>query len=199
MARYPRELVTLASYLRKLPGVGLRTSERFAFDLLYWQKEELTTLAQLLEKIQERLPPCTCCGSLTEGGVCLFCTDERRQSGQLCLVASARDPFAVESTGCYQGLYHVVEHLLSPLDGHHPESLGLDLIADRIARENIREMIIAFDSTLEGDTTALYIKQHFVSHDLRIVRLAFGLPVGSSLEAIDSGTLSRALSGRQSF
>ena len=199
MAQIPRPLATLASYLKKLPGVGSRTSERFAFELLSWNPDELKAFGALLQEIQGEIPPCPVCGCLTDRTVCAFCNEPSRNSSQLCLVSSPRDPFAIESTHSYHGLYHVIEHLLSPLDGRHAAALRLDRIEERIVKQGIKEVIIAFDSTLEGDATALYLKQHLERPELNISRLAFGLPVGSSLETIDGGTLTRALSGRQSF
>jgi recombination protein RecR len=199
MEKLPEDLLSLITLLKKLPGVGIRTAERFAFEFLSWPKEDLDALSELLSAAQGKVPPCPECGCLTNRGNCSFCGSARGTS-QLCLIASARDAFAIEATKSYRGLYHVVEHLLSPLDGRHASTLRLDRIEERIAKHSIRELIIAFDSTLEGDTTALFLKKHLVSRpELKVSRLAFGLPVGSSLEYIDGGTLTRALAGRQTF
>lgn len=197
--RYPAELVSLIAHIKKLPGVGNRTAERFAFEFLSWPKDQLMMLSQILNGIQEKIPPCGVCGCLTDQGICKFCNPSLRDSSQLCILASPRDVFAVEETQSYKGLYHVVEHLLSPLDGRHAEHLRLDRIKERIETHRIKEVILAFDSTLEGDTTALYLKSQLSPMQLSISRLAFGLPVGSSLEYIDGGTLTRALKGRQTF
>ncbi len=197
--KYPTELLSLMAHLKKLPGVGTRTAERFAFELLSWPQDQLKTLGEILEGIQTKIPPCQLCGCLTDQGLCKFCTQTKRDPSQLCIVASQRDVFAVEETGSYVGLYHVVEHLLSPLDGRHAETLRLDKIKERIAQNEAKEIILAFDSTLEGDTTALYLKSKLENLGLSISRLAFGLPMGSSLEYIDGGTLARALKGRQTF
>lgn len=196
---YPQELTPLIAELKKLPGVGTRTAERFAFELLSWPKEEIVFLGDALKTIQDKIPPCTICGCLTNQGYCSFCDTATRDATQLCVIASARDAFAIEETKTYKGLYHVVEHLLSPLDGRHANQLNLERIQKRIHQNNIREMILAFDSTLEGDTTALYIKSQLSLENLSISRLAFGLPMGSSLEYIDGSTLTRALKGRQTF
>lgn len=199
MEKLPEDLVSLISLLKKLPGVGIRTAERFAFEFLTWPKADLDALSELLSSAQGKVPPCPACGCLTDRGICSFCGGVRDTS-KLCLIASARDAFAIEATRCYPGLYHVIEHLLSPLDGRHASMLRLDRVEERIAKHSIREVIIAFDSTLEGDTTALFLKKHLVSRpELKVSRLAFGLPVGSSLEYIDGGTLARALAGRQTF
>ncbi len=196
---YPTELVPLIAELKKLPGIGTKTAERFAFELLGWPKEELLFLGEILLGIKDKIPPCIICGCLTNLGCCPFCDQSTRDPTQLCVIASARDAFAIEETRTYKGLYHVVEHLLSPLDGRHASQLNIEKIQKRIHQNKVGEIILAFDSTLEGDTTALYIKSQLQPEALSISRLAFGLPMGSSLEYIDGSTLSRALKGRQTF
>ena len=198
-AKFPESLVSLIAHLKKLPGVGTRTAERFAFELLSWPQENLSDLGDALKTIREKIPHCPTCGCLTEQGICRFCDLTMRETSSLCILASPRDVYAIEETRTYKGLYHVVPHLLSPLDGRHINSLRIDRIESRIAQHDIREVIIAFDSTLEGDATALYLKNQLSRPNLSISRLAFGLPVGSSLEYIDGGTLSRAFVGRQNL
>jgi len=197
ITKFPESLVTLIAHLKKLPGVGTRTAERFAFEFLSWPELDLAEFGNALKCIQEKIPPCPVCGCLTDQGLCRFCDPVQRDPTSLCLLASPRDVYAVEETKAYKGLYHVVEHLLSPLDGRHADALRIDRIESRIEKHAIKEVIIAFDSTLEGDTTALFLKNHLSRAGLSISRLAFGLPVGSSLEYIDGGTLARALIGRQ--
>jgi recombination protein RecR len=197
--KYPADLLSLIAYLKKLPGVGTRTAERFAFEFLSWPQEQLSALSQIFNEIREKIPPCSICGCLTDAGRCHLCDLSTRDPTKLCLIASPRDVFAIEETKSYHGLYHVIEHLLSPLDGRHAHHVRLDRIQKRIEENRVKEVILAFDSTLEGDTTALYLKGHLLRPDLFISRLAFGLPVGSSLEYIDGGTLARALKGRQTF
>ena len=200
MEKFPSDLITLINYLRKLPGVGTRTAERFVFEFLAWQKEDLEAFSELLKSAPDKVPPCSECGCLSDKGKCPFCENKSRDVQQLCLISSPRDAFAIEATRSYRGLYHVIEHLLSPLDGRHASTLRLDRIEERIAKHSISEVVIAFDSTLEGDTTALFLKKHLISRpELKVSRLAFGLPVGSSLEYIDGGTLTRAIAGRQIF
>lgn len=195
----PEDLLTLIAHLKKLPGVGARTAERFAFELIRWPQNQLADLGDQLKTILTKIPACTACGCLTNHGSCRFCESSARDRTQLCLIASARDAYAIEETKTFRGLYHVVEHLLSPLDGRHVASLRIDRIEQRIKENTVHELIIAFDSTLEGDTTALYLKNQLARTNLSISRLAFGLPIGSSLEHIDGGTLARALSGRQTI
>lgn len=195
--KLPEDLQTLISYLKKLPGVGARTAERFAFELLSWPAHELSRFAETAASIQEKIPPCPVCGCLTQAGHCLFCSSPSRDPQSLCVLASARDVYAIEQTRAFSGLYHIVEHLLSPLDGRHAADLNIGKIEQRILQNEVKEVVLAFDSTLEGDATSLFIKEHLQPMQIKITRLAFGMPVGSSLDHIDGGTLTRALAGRQ--
>ncbi|HSW86467.1 MAG TPA: recombination mediator RecR [Rhabdochlamydiaceae bacterium] len=199
MQKYPTDLSILIAYLKKLPGVGSKTAERFAFQLLTWPESQLKDFADLVKEIKVRIRHCPDCHCLMEENHCGFCDRTKRDSHALCIIASAKDAFAIEETHAYRGLYHVIGGLLSPLDGRHPDQLKLDELKKRIDDLRIKEVIIALDSTLEGDTTALYLKEHFRSWGLAVTRLAFGLPMGSSLDFVDGGTLARALMGRQSF
>lgn len=197
--RYPPHLLRLIETFKKLPGVGSRSAERFAFELLRWPAETLKTMGELIGSTPQQLAYCPSCGALSEQELCLVCRSPHRDPSKLCIVAFWRDLFSIESTGEYRGLYHVLGALISPLEGIEPASLPLPLIKSRIKDLGIKEIIIALDATLEGDTTSLYLKQQFESYDLEVSRLAFGIPMGSSLEYVDSGTLARAFSSRSLF
>lgn len=197
--KYPDTLNTLISHLKKLPGVGTRTAERFAFELLKWKPDNLSEFGTLLSELPTKIIACTCCGCLTQENNCKFCDPNLRESNSLCILSSPRDAYAIEETRNFRGYYHVIEHLLSPLDGRHANALRLDRIEQRITKHNIKEVILAFDSTLEGDTTALYLKQNLSKLPISISRLGVGVPVGSNLEYIDGSTLAKALSSRQIF
>lgn len=199
MIRYPRPLQELIENLRRLPGVGVRSAERFAFQMLDWKKEQLQDFARLVGELPSRLVACTECGAIEEPLGCRFCHPSRTTSQQLCVVSSPRDVFSIEQTGEYQGLYHVLEALLSPIDGRGPERINLAKLRHRIEKLRVRELIIALDATLEGDATALFLRRELENLPLSICRLAFGLPMGSAFEQVDSGTLARALSGRRGF
>lgn len=199
MTSYPRELLAIATFLKKLPGVGTKTAERFAFHLLSWQQDDLSKFSSLLEELKEKIIFCSECHSLTHESPCLLCKDENRNRTQLCITSSAKEVFSIEGTRSYRGLYHVLGGLLSPLEGKMPEHLNLDTLKTRVDRLGIREIIIALDSTLEGDTTALFLKDKLQSWGLQVSRLAFGVPMGSSLEFVDGSTLARALTSRQLF
>ena len=199
MPKYPSDLTQLIAFLKKLPGVGTKTAERFAFQMLSWQTLELQSLANLISQLKEKVTACPECHALRDQSKCFFCHDGTRDSSQLCILASARDVYALEETGTYRGLYHVLGGLLSPIDGKTPEHLHLDQLKTRILSLQIKEIIIALDSTLEGDTTSLFLKEQIQGWGLSVSRLAFGLPMGSSLDFVDGGTLARAFTGRQSF
>ncbi|MBS0620935.1 MAG: recombination protein RecR [Verrucomicrobia bacterium] len=199
MARYPSPLLQLISHLKKLPSVGSKTAERFAFQLLTWHQDELSALSEHLLHLKENVTECLECHCLTDSGVCAFCDNPQRDPAQLCILASARDVYSLEETGAYKGLYHVLGGLLSPIQGKAPEQLNLSELKKRIDRLKIKEVIIALDSTLEGDTTALYLKELIQGWGLPVTRLAFGLPIGSSLDFVDGSTLARAFLGRQLF
>ena len=197
--RYPKHLEKMIAYLKMLPGVGFKTAERFAFHLLSWPEETLTNFSKELGELKKELLFCQECGALMENEKCPFCTSSFREKHKLCILSSARDIFLIEKTKSYQGLYHVIESLLSPLEGKTPGNLNIEKIKKRIELLEIKEVILALDSTLEGDTTSLYIKKMLSSLPIKTYRLAFGLPVGSSLEYIDGSTLTRALAGKQVF
>ena len=199
MAKYPSDLNFLIACLTKLPGVGTKTAERFAFHLLGWQEGELTGLSSVLGGLKEKITMCPECRCLADCGHCFFCHNPARDPSQLCIIAFPRDAYSIEETGAFRGVYHVLGGLLSPIDGKMPEHLHLDLLKKRIAILQVKEIIVALDSTLEGDTTALFLKEQIQSLGLPVSRLAFGIPIGSSLDFVDGGTLTRALTGRQSF
>lgn len=199
MMKYPSHLLKLIEVLRRLPGVGSKSAERFAFQILSWPKEHLEEMAAIIAETPKNLQHCKACGCLTNRDACAFCTDSSRTSKILCVVANARDVFAIESTREHYGHYHVLGDLLSPIAGVGPEQLRLGRLKERIISLGIEEILIALDSTLEGDATALYLKQDLAPFNVNISRLAFGLPMGSSLDYVDGGTLAHALATRGKF
>ena len=196
---YPPHLLKLIDALRRLPGVGMKSAERYAFEILDWPREKVAAMAEIIRQTPDHLKYCQECGGLTEEALCPLCKHGSTRENILCIVAMPRDVFAIEATHEYRGLYHVLGALLSPLDRVGPESINLGKLKERVAERQIREVIIALDSTLEGDATALYVKQELEPLQLGISRLAFGLPMGSSLDYVDGGTLARALSARARF
>lgn len=197
--RYPDHLLKLIQVLKRLPGVGNRSAERFAFHLLGWTEEQLQELSSVVSETKNQLQHCTECGCLIGIEGCHFCHSTRRNRALLCVLASPRDVFAIEETHTFDGYYHVLGGVLSPLERKGPEHLSIGKLKERLATHPIKEIVIALDSTLEGDATALYLKQELSHFPVQISRLAFGLPMGSSLDYVDGGTLARALAGRGHF
>jgi recombination protein RecR len=204
--RYPVSIEKLMRLLNKLPGVGRRTSERYAFDLLLnWSQDQLSDLENVFHEMKKDISTCPTCGTLTDQSSCFFCSDASRRKDLLCVVSSPREVFAIEGTREFRGIYHVLGGLLSPLDGRGEEVLELSKLIARLTNTEVKEVILALDSTLEGDTTSLFLKQELenlttsANLPLKVSRLAFGIPVGSTLEYVDGGTLAKAFSGRASF
>ncbi len=198
MIAYPSSLTMLIEQLKKLPGVGRKTAERFAFKILEWSEKDQKQLASTLDNLHHKLTKCSQCGCFQQENSCSFC-HRVFHSATLCIIASAKDAYAIEQTRIFQGHYHVLGCLLSPLEGRTPEHLQLEHLKKRISALNITEIILALDPTLEGDTTALYLHEIFQPMGLKVTKLALGLPVGSSLDFIDEGTLAQALNGRHCF
>lgn len=199
MPHYPNELLTLIALFKKFPGIGTKTAERFAFQLLNWPIDQLQQFANKIYHIKEKIISCSDCGCLKEAETCAFCDLTKRDQTVICLVSFPKDVYAIEATRSYKGLYHVINGLLSPLRNHFAEQLDLTKLKKRLEFLQPSEAIIAFDSTLEGDATALYVKQELDKWGIQASRLAFGLPMGSCLDYVDYGTLERALKGRQIF
>lgn len=197
--RYPNHLLKLIDVLKRLPGVGTKSAERFAFQMIDWPEAHLHEMGEVVKALRSKLKGCSDCACLMEDEKCHFCGSALRDKETLCVVASPRDVFAIEGTHEYKGLYHVLGGVLNPLEGVNPESLRLSALESRVKALGVKEMVIALDFTLEGDATALYVKQRFEGLGLKISRLAFGMPLGSSLDYVDGGTLAKAFTGRRQF
>lgn len=193
---YPLPLLKLIELLRKLPGVGSKSAERFAFDMIDWPEQDQRQFGELVSTLGSRLQRCRLCGCFTHSDRCAFCDDATRDTTTLCVISSPRNAYTIERTGEYRGLYHVLGGLLSPLDGKRPEDLHIDALKQRITTLGAKELVLALDSTLEGDATALYLSKQIASLPLNTSRLALGLPVGSSIDYVDGGTLAHALVAR---
>lgn len=197
--KYPSHLLKLINVMKKLPGVGSKTAERYAFQLLGWSPNQLHEISSVIKEVHDHLAKCEDCGCLKEAvAECQFCF-EKRDHSVLCVIASTREAFAIDETGQYRGLFHVLGGVLSPMDGRGPDTLAFEKLKRRILEKAVKEVIIALDSTIEGDATAHYLKRELESLSIPVSRLALGLPMGSSLEFIDGGTLAQALSGRRIF
>ncbi|WP_110650377.1 recombination mediator RecR [Salinicola peritrichatus] len=189
----------LLDSLRVLPGVGPKTAQRMALHLLERDREGGRRLSEALLRAIDEVGYCERCRTLTEETLCGVCQDARRDSSLLCVVESPADMLAIEQAGGYRGHYFVLHGHLSPLDGIGPDDIGLDQLEARLANQGVGEIILATNPTIEGEATAHYIAEHLVGQEVKVSRLAYGVPMGGELEYVDGGTLSRAFQGRQPF
>ncbi len=192
-------LKELMEALRCLPGVGNRTAQRMAFHLLEHDRAKGEHLATVMARAMREIQHCAQCRTLTEHKVCRICANTSRERSQLCVVEHPSDVVALEQATSYRGLYFVLGGHLSPLDGIGPADIGLDLLDTRLASGEIQELILATNSTLEGEVTAHYISELANKWHITTSRIAHGVPVGSELDYVDSGTLSHAFEGRRKY
>ncbi len=182
--------------LSSLPGIGKKSAARIAYYLLKADKNYSVSLANSISEAREKVRNCSICGNYTESEVCGICSDTLREKNTICLVEMPQDISVIESTGVFKGQYHVLMGHLSPIDGIGPDQLNIKQLMERTGRNNISEIIIATNPSVEGDTTALYIQKLFEEKNIKITRLASGLPVGGDLEYTDRLTLMRSIQGR---
>jgi len=192
-----RRLEELIEALRCLPGVGARTAQRMAHHLLERNREGGRRLAQRLAEAMDGIGNCARCRNFSDTELCSVCTNASRDASLLCVVEMPADQVAIEQATGYRGRYFVLQGRLSPLDGLGPRELGLDLLTERLAEGEVRELIIATNPTVEGEATAHYLAQLARQHGVRPSRLAHGVPLGGELEYIDRGTLAHAFGARQ--
>ena len=195
----------LITELARLPGIGRKTALRLTYHLLKRPPEEIRRLARALDTVVERVRACSSCGNLTEQDPCAFCTSARRDHASICVVEEASDIMAIERTGEYSGLYHVLGGRLSPLEGIGPEELNIAALLRRLAPSNspsgnggaVNEVIVATNPSVEGEATALYLQRVIQPLGVRVTRLARGLAVGGDLEYADGATIAQAFAGRR--
>ena len=187
----------LIDELGRLPGIGPKSAQRIAFHILQTESFDVRRLAELLNDIRDKVHFCAICGNVTEQETCSICRDPRRSPASICVVEEAKDVVAIERTREFSGLYHVLGGAISPIDGIGPDQLRIKQLLGRLADGVVTEVIIATDPNLEGEATATYLTRLLVQPNLRISRLASGLPVGGDLEYADEVTLGRAFEGRR--
>jgi recombination protein RecR len=197
VARLPSSLEQVIEELVKLPTIGRKSAERLAFYMLRAEKSRVLRLADALREMKERITFCPRCFHVAEGGLCAICSDASRDSTVICVVESPLDIIAIEKSGTYRGLYHVLQGRLSPLAGVTPEDLRIRELLERVKKDKISEVILATNPDVEGDATALYVSGLLQNLGIAVSRIGLGVPVGSSLEYADEMTLARALEGRK--
>ena len=197
MQTLPTSVNKLIEELSRLPGIGKKTAQRLAFHLLKADTSIVYRLSDSLKDVKNKVRSCSSCGGITEEETCVICNDPKRDNNQLCIVEDAPDIYVFERTNIFKGTYHVLGGALSPLDGIGPDELNMGRLMERIKPG--MEIIIATNPTVEGETTALYISKKLSDSDVKVTRLARGIPVGGDLEYTDEATLIRAMEGRTLF
>jgi len=193
---YPKTILNLIECFKKFPGIGEKTAERLALSTLTMDKDLLETFSESLIDVKIKIKKCSKCGSLSEDELCEICKDKTRDNSILCVVEESKNVILFEKIGTFNGIYHVLGGLISPLDGVNPEDINLNSLLERIKKEKIKEVIIAVKPSIEGETTALYIRKMLEGLDVVVSKIAHGIPMGAEMEYIDPLTLELALEDR---
>lgn len=196
MERTSRYLDSLISELMRLPGIGHKSAARIAFHLINLSDSEVDRLVQAIRELKAHITSCVKCGGISDVPICAICDDQSRDRSVICVVEHQKDILAIEKTGGYKGLYHVLGGTLSPLDGIGPQDLSIDKLIQRCKDEGVSEVIIATNPTMEGDATALYLAKVLKELGIEVMRIAHGLPVGSELDFADGATIVRSIQMR---
>lgn len=197
MAIFPESLDNLIEEFQKLPTVGRKSAERLAMNIVERDETDIKDFAKSLMQVKEKIHRCEICGNLTEAQVCDICKDITREEDFICIVEEVKDLIAIEKSGAFRGKYHVLGGLISPSDGIGPDELNIDKLLNRIDSEGINEVILAISSTIEGETTTLFLTSLLNEKNIRVTKIAQGIPVGSNLEYFDQLTLERAIEDRR--
>lgn len=194
---YPKCLSKSIEYFKKLPGIGEKSAERLALHILELTEEEVTEFSASLIDIKNDLKKCNICGSITDKDICPICSDEGRNKNLICVLQDSKSLFAFEKAGHFNGVYHILDGLISPMDNIGPEDINIASLIKRIENLKNPEIIIALKSSLEGEATTLYIKKIFEKKKVSISRLSYGIPMGAEIDYLDEITLERAMNDRK--
>lgn len=197
MRQYPRPLAALINEMSKLPGIGSKTAQRLAFHILSLDDKEAERLAHAILTAKKEMRYCSVCGNLTDTDPCGICSDESRDRSVICVVESPKDVMAMERIREFNGMYHVLHGVISPMDGVGPEDINLMSLLERLQAEDVNELIIATNPNIEGEATAMYIARLIKPTGIKVTRIAHGIPVGGDLEYADEVTLLKAVEGRR--
>lgn len=193
---YPKSIKKLVESFKYFPGIGEKTAERLAFSVLSMEKEQVDDLSESLIKAKKNIKRCKKCNNLSEEDICDICNDNGRNTDLLCVVEDPKTVFSIEKIGTYNGYYHVLNGLISSFNGINPEEIRLDKLIERVQNEKFKEVIIAVKQCIEGEMTALYIKSILADLNIKVTRIASGIPIGADMEYIDSLTLEKAFDNR---
>lgn len=197
MRQYPRPLAKLINELSKLPGIGTKSAQRLAFHILSLDDSEAEQLADAITTAKSEMKYCSVCGNLTDEDPCAICSDSSRRDDVICVVESPRDVMAMERIKEFNGLYHVLHGVISPMEGIGPEDINLKSLIKRLREGDVKELIIATNPNIEGEATAMYIARLIKPAGIKVTRIAHGIPVGGDLEYADEVTLLKSLEGRR--
>ena len=197
MVATPDAVTRLVGELSRLPGIGPKTASRLAYYMLRAPIEQVKSLGEAITELRDRITFCSQCYNITEADPCPVCADDRRERQVVCVVEEPLDVLAIERTNEYYGLYHVLHGAISPVEGVGPDDLRIEELVERIKGGEIAEVILATNTSLEGEATSMYVQRQLLPFKVRVTRLARGLPVGGDLEYADAITLARALEGRR--
>lgn len=193
---YPKTILNLIESFKKLPGIGEKTAERLALSTLNMDDETIEIFSNSLKEVKNKIKKCEKCGSYTEEEICDICKSETRDHSTMCVVEESKNVIQFEKVGTFNGVYHVLGGLISPLDGVNPENINLNTLKKRIKEENIKEVILAIKPSIEGETTALYISKMLEDENIKITKIAHGIPMGADIDYIDPLTLEIAMEDR---
>jgi recombination protein RecR len=194
---YPETLQKLINYYKKLPGIGEKSAERMALSTMELTESDINEFSDALKKCKERLNKCKICGHLTENEICHICENDSRNKNLICVIEDYKSVFSFEKVGNFNGVYHVLNGLISPIDGIGPEDINISSLVKRVESLDNPELILALKSSIEGETTTLYIKKIFENKKVTISRLSYGIPMGAEIDYLDIITLDKALEDRK--
>lgn len=196
---YPEVLNNTINSFKKLPGIGEKSAERYALSILDLSEEDIDNFAKNIKECKSNIKTCKICGHLTDNDICAICSDESRNKKTICVVEDYKSVFMFEKSGSFNGVYHVLDGLISPIDGIYPEDINLASLISRIPDDDSSdaEIILALKPSVEGETTTLYIKKIFENKNIKVSRLSYGIPMGVEIDYLDSITLDRALLDRK--
>ena len=196
---YPDSIKLLIDNLKCLPGIGSKSAERLAFNMVDFDKDRLTSFSKAICDVRDNISKCDICGCITDNADCIICSNESRDESILMVVEKAKDIYLFEKLGVFNGKYHVLDGLISPLDGIGPNDINISKLIDRISKKNVNEVILALKPSIEGETTMQYIKQLLKDDDVVVTKIATGVPIGTDMEYIDSLTLEMAIDERKNM
>ena len=199
MSYYPASIRDLIKNIAKLPGIGEKTAERLAMHVLRAPRREAENLAQSILNIKEKVRSCTRCFALSDGDLCNICNDPARDASVLCVVEQPADMVAIEKSGAFNGLYHILCGVLSPMNGIGPENLRIRELRARIQKDQVKEVVLATSTNVEGEATASYLAELLEKHQIKVTRIASGVPMGGDLKYVDQVTLKKAMETRHAI